>query len=145
MLELLYRMSANEMIKAYSKSLQPILLRLINSVRQMKGWDKPKCKDNGIFSYNIKIFSVNYFFLILNINIKENEDNALLIIKILTDHIKNTRPPFISELTTFFAQWKVAYSEMFVHTERVEMFLQMPIVSNNGTIEESVQEVSSLF
>uniref|UniRef100_A0A915MMJ1 Uncharacterized protein n=3 Tax=Meloidogyne TaxID=189290 RepID=A0A915MMJ1_MELJA len=101
MLELLFRLSSNDVVKSYGKSLQQILLRLI--------------------------------YL-------ENEENALLIIKILTDHIKTFRPAFASELTSFFIQWKNAYTEMLRHTANESMFLQKPFSTSKRTIEESVVE-----
>lgn len=73
---------------------------------------------------------------------KENEENALLIIKILTDHVKAFRPQFSGDITTFFTQWKAAYNEMFRHTANETMFLQRPFVTTNKTIEESVIEVN---
>ena len=82
------------------------------------------------------------FLIILKKILKENEENALLIIKILTDHIKTFRPAFASELTSFFIQWKNAYTEMLRHTANESMFLQKPFSTSKRTIEESVVEVS---
>uniref|UniRef100_A0A183C2W9 FAT domain-containing protein n=1 Tax=Globodera pallida TaxID=36090 RepID=A0A183C2W9_GLOPA len=101
MLDLLLRLSANEMMKNYVKTLQQILLRLIYM---------------------------------------ENEENALIIIKILTDHIKTFRPPFTPELNTFFAQSKSAFNGMFAHAANEAMFLKRPFITTNKTIEESVAE-----
>uniref|UniRef100_A0A914HGT5 Non-specific serine/threonine protein kinase n=1 Tax=Globodera rostochiensis TaxID=31243 RepID=A0A914HGT5_GLORO len=101
MLDLLLRLSANEMMKNYVKVLQQILLRLIYM---------------------------------------ENEENALIIIKILTDHIKTFRPPFTPDLNTFFAQSKSAFNGMFAHAANEAMFLKRPFITTNKTIEESVAE-----
>jgi len=45
-------------------------------------------------------------------------------------------------LTSFFIQWKNAYTEMLRHTANESMFLQKPFSTSKRTIEESVVEVS---
>ncbi|KAL3088823.1 hypothetical protein niasHT_023171 [Heterodera trifolii] len=71
----------------------------------------------------------------------ENEENALIIIKILTDHIKTFRPAFLPELMNpFFAQSKSVFNGMFAHSANEAMFLKRPFLTAGKTIEESVAE-----
>ncbi|KAL3102749.1 hypothetical protein niasHS_001311 [Heterodera schachtii] len=71
----------------------------------------------------------------------ENEENALMIIKILTDHIKTFRPAFLPELMNpFFAQSKSVFNGMFAHSANEAMFLKRPFLTAGKTIEESVAE-----
>uniref|UniRef100_A0A915D5E6 Uncharacterized protein n=1 Tax=Ditylenchus dipsaci TaxID=166011 RepID=A0A915D5E6_9BILA len=88
----------------------------------------------------VKHYSKNIQLLLLSIVAMENEDQALIILKILTDHIKAFRPPFPAELTSFLMQWKNAYREMFRYASEEKMFENRRLITANPSMEDGVME-----
>ncbi|KAK0395513.1 hypothetical protein QR680_001317 [Steinernema hermaphroditum] len=75
------------------------------------------------FSEAMKTFAKTFEPVMIRCITQENEENALLALKILSEHIKQFRLPFINEITTLMSHFKVMYSDMFRHCEGGTMFL----------------------
>uniref|UniRef100_A0A915BXE0 FAT domain-containing protein n=2 Tax=Parascaris univalens TaxID=6257 RepID=A0A915BXE0_PARUN len=109
MLEMILRMSCNDIVKQFAKAIQAQLTKIIQA---------------------------------------ENEENALIAIKIMAEHQRGFRLPFSSEITTIINHFKSIYREMPQHITNGRMFEQRDQIRHCGSVnpmEDSVIESSLQF
>uniref|UniRef100_A0A1I7ZRA5 FAT domain-containing protein n=1 Tax=Steinernema glaseri TaxID=37863 RepID=A0A1I7ZRA5_9BILA len=92
------------------------------------------------FSEAMKSFTKNFEPILIRCITHENEENALLALKILSEHIKQYRLPFVPDVASLMSHFKMMYGDMFRHCEGGNMFLTRRMVLPQWNFEDVMLE-----